>query len=99
MNKRINLDETKLYVRELTEGEKNRIESAIALSAMSMCPDVGILSSGEEVEVSHAFYSADGLNYGITYSDRKYSTVNEAEVTLSNPKFDWKYIADQNEKR
>lgn len=96
----IRLDYKLLYIRELTEGEKAVIDSALFVTPMLMCPDLGkIKETNEDVKIQHAFLSQEGLNYGFEYADGKYSTKPASEIELLNPKFDWSYIAKQNESR
>lgn len=96
----ISIDSKELYVRELTESEAQLINSAKLATPMIMSPDIGkIKDTQEDVKIQHAFLSQDGLNYGLETSDGKYTTKPAAEVELINPKFNWDYIAKQNEKR
>ena len=96
----ISLDDKELYLRELTESEAELINSAKLATPMIMCPDKGrIKETSEEITIQHAYLSQNGLNYGFEYSDGKYSTKSADEIELINPKFNWNYIAKQNEKR
>lgn len=96
----IKLNHELLYIRELTEGEKAVIDSALFVTPMLMCPDIGkIKETQEDIKITHAFLSQEGLNYGFDYADGKYSTKPASEIELINPKFDWAYIAKQNENR
>lgn len=99
MNIKLNKDE--LYRRELTEDEAKKINSAKAVTPMLMSPDIGRLKkTDEEVKVIHSYNTGEGLHYGIEFfEDSKYSTVHEKDIELINPKFNWVYIANQNEKR
>lgn len=96
----ISIDKKLLYVRELTEAEAALIDSAVMATPMLMCPDhAKIKETGEEITVGHAFFAADGLHYGFDHADGKYSTLHSDKIELLNPKFDWNYIAKQNESR
>lgn len=96
----IKLNHDDLYVRELTELEKATIGSATCVTPMLICPDLGkIIETGEEVKVTHAFLTVEGLHYGFDTSCGKYSTKNSIEIQLLNPKFNWVHVAKQNEKR
>jgi hypothetical protein len=89
-----------LFIRELTESEKAAIESAQIATPMIMSPDFGkIKKSGEEIQVNHAFFTHEGMCLGFDTKDGKYSTKLADEIELINPKFNWKYIAQQNESR
>jgi hypothetical protein len=89
-------DPKHLYIRPLTESEKEKIESATVVTPMAICPDIAQLDSGEMVEVIHAYRTAEGLTLGFNYPDGKYGSANRSEVNLLNPKFHWEYIADRN---
>lgn len=87
-----------LYLRDLTEAEQEKIDSAKVVTPMTMCPDKGILDETQEViDVVHALNSADGLILGFNVADGRYSTAPYSKITLTNPKFHWQYIADQHD--
>jgi hypothetical protein len=94
------LDMDQLYVRELTEQEKQTIDSAVMITPMMICPDLAkIKSTGEEIRVTHAYLTMEGLFYGFDTAQGLYSTLNSSEVELINPKYNWKYVAQWNDAR
>ena len=93
------LERQYLYIRDLTEDEQAKIDAAKSITPMQACPDIGELDSGEQVEIIHAYNTGDGLNLGFNCADGRYSTAHLSQVLLKNPKFQWQYIADRNDKR